>query len=364
MVLTIRKINNIIKGKEPITDDQRYFSIFYSAICIHICFIAIYMAMDCVPLIIYNILIIPGILLLIKYDMKRENSVFGFGVIYWEVFFHDMLACIIIGWTFGFSLYNLGLIPVSFYISYMSKGFKHRIKTASIFAICNLVITLIVRVYVYINGPFLEYDKTVALGFSLFNCTISFLMVGFFSVLYILEIRNSEIILTRKNEELFYLANYDSLTNLYNRRRMEHFLNDTIINAGNGTKSFCVVLGDIDDFKKINDTYGHMCGDMVLVNLANIMQEAVQGDNIVCRWGGEEILMIIKEDLKTCVKIVDNIRKKIEKMNCICDNQLIDVTLTFGIENYKKGITIEKMIRNADTKLYEGKQKGKNCIVK
>lgn len=363
MVLTIKKIDDVIKGKKPITDKQRYCAICYAIVWIHICFIAIYIAMNCVPLIIYNILLIPFFLFLIKRDINNENRVFSFSLFYWEVFFHDMFACIIIGWTFGFSLYNLGLIPVSFYISYVSKGFKHRIRTASLFAICNLVITLIVRVYVYINGPILEYDKTVALGFSMFNSTISFLMVGFFSVLYILEIRNSEIILQRKNEELFYLANYDSLTKLYNRRRMEHFLKDTIKIADRENKTFCVVLGDIDDFKQINDTFGHMCGDVVLVSLSNIMQEVVNGENVVCRWGGEEILMIIKEDLRTCVMMVETIRKKIDTMNCICENNKINVTLTFGIENYKKGMTIEKMIQNADVKLYEGKQSGKDCII-
>lgn len=363
MVITIKKIDNIIKGEEPISDIQRYGAICHSLTWLHVCFLIIFIAMNCVPLIIYNLLIIPFFLFLINQEKNSKNRVIGFSLIYLEVFFHDMLACILIGWTFGFSLYNLGLIPVSFYIAYLTQGFKHRIRTASILTLFNVIITLVIRMYVYMMGPIYVYDKTVALGLSVFNCTISFLMVGAFSILYILEIRNAEVILKKKNDELFYLANYDSLTHLYNRRCMEHFLHDSMRDAMKEDTTFCVILGDIDDFKLINDTFGHMVGDMVLVKLAKIMQGVIKDGNVICRWGGEEILLIIKEDLKKSVMIVEEIRKQTANMDCFCENDKIGVTLTYGIEEYEKGKTIEKMIHHADIKLYEGKQKGKDCII-
>ena len=165
-------------------------------------------------------------------------------------------------------------------------------------------------------------------------------------------------------EELEKYVNYDALTHLLNRRSMDNYLKAAFKQAQTGQTTFCLLMMDIDDFKRVNDTYGHDCGDEVLKYVANTIATGVKKNDSVFRWGGEEILVIMAATLEQSASAAERIRRDVEKdpIN-YRDEAEVSVTITIGISPYTTGATIQKMMDDADAKLYYGKKHGKNQVV-
>ncbi len=123
-------------------------------------------------------------------------------------------------------------------------------------------------------------------------------------------------------------------------------------------------MGDIDDFKKINDTYGHEQGDEVLKLIAGSLSGAVDKIDYVSRWGGEEFLMIVFGNIAYALKVLDRVQRQLRSADLEADGQKLIVTMTFGICECKEVSDgdIDEIIRRADQRLYLGKTSGKNCI--
>lgn len=165
-------------------------------------------------------------------------------------------------------------------------------------------------------------------------------------------------------EELEKYVNYDTLTHLLTRRSMGNYLQAAREQAETGQATFCIMMLDIDDFKKVNDTYGHDCGDEVLKSVAGIVSRGVRKKDSVFRWGGEEILILIQTDEQRAVQIAEQIRKDIEN-NVVHyhGGVTISITTTIGVAPYQAGKSIQDMTDEADKKLYYGKRHGKNQVV-
>jgi diguanylate cyclase (GGDEF)-like protein len=145
---------------------------------------------------------------------------------------------------------------------------------------------------------------------------------------------------------------------------MDSYVNAAFMQAMTGTSDLCFMMADIDNFKKVNDTYGHDCGDEVLKYVAQAISTGVKKEDTVFRWGGEEIFVILKADPYNAVRIAERIRKDIEKSVVNYRNECtVAVTVTIGISPYEDGTTVQKMMDDADAKLYWGKQHGKNQVV-
>ena len=165
-------------------------------------------------------------------------------------------------------------------------------------------------------------------------------------------------------EELEKYVNYDTLTHLLNRRSMDNYLQAAHKQANTGQTTFCLLLMDIDDFKSVNDTYGHDCGDEVLKAVAGIISNGVRKDDSVFRWGGEEILVLLNTDEGKALSIAENIRREVEEFVLNYRDELkISVTVTVGLATYGSGKSIQEMMDEADAKLYYGKRHGKNQVV-
>lgn len=121
---------------------------------------------------------------------------------------------------------------------------------------------------------------------------------------------------------------------------------------------------DIDDFKKVNDTYGHDCGDEVLKYVAGTVSTGVRKNDSVFRWGGEEILVLLNTDEAQAVNTAERIRRDIER-NVVNyrDEVVVQITVTIGVSAYEGGKSIQGMMDDADAKLYYGKRHGKNQVV-
>ncbi|MBR1554761.1 MAG: GGDEF domain-containing protein [Oscillospiraceae bacterium] len=165
-------------------------------------------------------------------------------------------------------------------------------------------------------------------------------------------------------EELEKYVCYDTLTHLLNRRSMDDYLQKAYQEASQEGTSFCLLMMDIDDFKKVNDTYGHDCGDEVLRYVANTISTSVRKDDSVFRWGGEEILVLMHSGEVQASLSAEKIRREIEQdaVSYRGENN-ISVTVTIGLSAYRNGMTIQQMMDEADQKLYYGKKHGKNQVV-
>ncbi len=165
-------------------------------------------------------------------------------------------------------------------------------------------------------------------------------------------------------EELEKYVNYDTLTHLLNRRSMDNYLQAAYRQAKTGKAVFCLMMMDIDDFKKVNDTYGHDCGDAVLRSVANTVSCGVKKNDNVFRWGGEEILILLNTDEEKAVAAAERIRKDIAKDPIGYRDEVdVSVTVTIGVSAYKNGASIQDLMDDADKKLYYGKHHGKNQVV-
>lgn len=161
-------------------------------------------------------------------------------------------------------------------------------------------------------------------------------------------------------QSLRYLISSDPLTELLNRRGCIAKLNEM---HKDGT-DYTAIMGDIDFFKKFNDKYGHACGDLVLKKISSIFKKTVGSGGFASRWGGEEFLIIInKGSYEDAMKILRMICEQLKKEKIDYDGNELTVTMTFGVQQYIKGLTYEEIINLADDKLYYGKTHGRNCII-
>jgi diguanylate cyclase (GGDEF)-like protein len=138
---------------------------------------------------------------------------------------------------------------------------------------------------------------------------------------------------------------------------MTEYLKDVF--AESGKDRYWLAITDLDDFKLFNDTYGHNCGDYVLVTIANLLRSPSVK---VCRWGGEEFLLVGKTVTNGPIAMLQQIRQSVHDYNFQFDNNQLHVTMTIGMSWLEPGMTLDQWISSADEKLYEGKTSGKNKL--
>lgn len=185
-----------------------------------------------------------------------------------------------------------------------------------------------------------------------------------------LKMKSQKDDLSRMNAELKStmnklndLAFRDGLTGLYNRRYVVGDLVDDIKDHRAEEKKNVVILSDIDDFKYVNDTYGHDAGDTALVSIANIMMARCRQHKVV-RWGGEEFLIVLfNVTEQEAFEISETIRKDIEQFAILNKEDKFYCTITMGLHVYGPQEGIEECIACADKALYYGKRHGKNHSV-
>ncbi len=167
-------------------------------------------------------------------------------------------------------------------------------------------------------------------------------------------------------DSLNKLALKDPLTGIYNRRYIDEKLPVDLISALLSDQSLSILIADIDFFKKINDTYGHLTGDYTLKSFADILTRCIKrGSDWVARYGGEEFLVCLPgAKLERAVEIAEAMRKAIEENVIIHGEHTIKITASFGVCSIKPtpGFNIESLIECADKKLYVAKNNGRNRV--
>ncbi|WP_421961450.1 GGDEF domain-containing protein [Pseudoalteromonas sp. ZZD1] len=167
------------------------------------------------------------------------------------------------------------------------------------------------------------------------------------------------IVLAKENQ---FLANQDPLTGLPNRRFIVDYLSNNELNISKELP-LSIVLFDIDNFKKINDSYGHGIGDQALVHFANVFTHTSRGNDIIARWGGEEFLLVLEDtDKNLAIEIAEKLRLHLLNTPMNINNQSIKLTVSAGVEVIYSKDTLDLAIKSADDNLYRAKSCGKNRI--
>ena len=126
-------------------------------------------------------------------------------------------------------------------------------------------------------------------------------------------------------------------------------------------KRFCVVMSDVDHFKHFNDTYGHQVGDVVLKEVANALRESIRSSDVVARYGGEEMIVLLRgASLENGLVVAEKLRKSVEEHSVKDKDNTHKVTISLGVASFKSKDTEETVIKRADDGLYKAKEEGRN----
>ena len=160
-----------------------------------------------------------------------------------------------------------------------------------------------------------------------------------------------------------YLSLTDALTGLYNRRHFDSTVEREFLRSKRYNNDLCIAIIDIDFFKKINDTYGHQCGDYILKEIAYIINDNFRKTDITFRYGGEEFVVILTETSLENSKIpLERLRERIEKKVFIFNENKIKVTVSIGAASNTVEDTTQ-FLHNADMCLYKAKENGRNQVI-
>lgn len=181
-----------------------------------------------------------------------------------------------------------------------------------------------------------------------------------------LKIKNLQDELKKSNERLKQLSNTDPLTLIYNRRYMMDMLEKEIQRAQRKGSHLSLLLIDIDHFKRINDQYGHLNGDQVLVSLAALAQSGLRSYDFVARYGGEEFVLTLPETAHDdALQIAERLRQRIQAHTYTGSLKGLTTTASMGVATYPTDFitSVADLIREADDAMYRGKAAGRNRIV-
>lgn len=273
--------------------------------------------------------------------------ILNIAVIFWIV-----SSVVFMGWGIGVQHFVFALIMLYFFSHYRHEAAKFA------FAGSLCLLRLLLFYYCKDNEPLLPIDASIHNQIQVVNTITIFIGICIVSYIFSSDSRKLEMKLLENNQKLEVQAVTDSLTGLYNRRKIKEYQKQLM------QKQIvaCVAIGDIDLFKSFNDEYGHDCGDQILVEIAKALANHMEDRGIVCRWGGEEFLLVYEgikkeEALKALNSLVNDIRH----IRVPYRGEMVRVTMTFGIEEI--GSDFDEALKKADNKLYEGKKAGRNRIV-
>lgn len=262
---------------------------------------------------------------------------------------------VMFGWNIGVQHFIIVLLISCFFSKYRHEAAK----VSYALALCALRLYLFF--YCRVNTPEVILTAELNNTLQLVNTVAIFWSLSMIAYIFSTDTQALEGKLIEYNEQLKTQASIDPLTGLYNRRRTMEYL-DNLLKAPDYQISLCIC--DIDFFKRVNDTYGHDVGDLVLKKIAETFRKALPADTFVSRWGGEEFLLIFpKFNGDEANAALEALRHKIKAIVFDGSSGTFSVSLTFGLVEYDFHSDMTTVLKEADEKLYFGKESGRDRII-
>ena len=327
---------------------------------VHVTLLVIFSVAGVHPLVRFNVAsVIIYVIGLISCKFGRVMPVYISIIV--EVTVYTIFSTYYIGLKCGTYCFLFSIVPIIIYFGcFLFKGAR-RWSIVLMLAI-NFAVFVVLYVIFTKREPIYELTPDTRLLLVIFSSFVMIFSTIFYNTIYIYANEREIVNLEEKNKQLSVDAHEDVLTTLLNRRGFLPLIEPMI--KVTSSEEFCVAFIDIDDFKVINDSYGHEAGDEVLRHITTLMRKEMH-DCDICRWGGEEIVILMKGyDMETAKERLEALRKSIETIPTAFFNKQIFVTITIGLEKYsKKYKTPEEIIMAADKRMYYGKQHGKNMLI-
>jgi diguanylate cyclase (GGDEF)-like protein len=264
---------------------------------------------------------------------------------------HATIACLIFGVDSGFQFHSWILMPLVF------ANASRNIRTKLAMALVLSVLYMIVDWWLRRTTPQLVMDPLAMNALRYFNISTYLAALGGMAYVYARTVKQVE-------NKLRVTAGTDSLTGLINRRRMSDRLQQEISRARIEQQPLSVILLDIDEFKSINDRYGHNRGDEVIKRVGDVLLLCVRDKDLVARWGGEEFLILLPSTtIAAAHELSERLRRQVAITVSCDDLRTRAVTITIGVAQWHPGESLEETIHRADQALYLGKNAGRNRVV-
>ena len=289
--------------------------------------------------------------------------------------------------TTAVSLYDIKTVPVSknmpgvevqaTYLNNIIDGSfinklsgKHTVKISVLLALITILIVLgessaLIGAFASVS-LFIAYILTTYFVMKYFNVWLEIVNPIFVGIMTVISAYVIKYFIKSKDfDKQYLLATTDGLTELYNHRYFKEQMRQMIESSSRYGSLFSLIILDIDFFKKFNDTYGHQAGDAVLKQVAQTLKRNVRSSDIVCRYGGEEMSIILPNtDYDMAVATADKLCKRIATRSFkLPNNKEVSVNISLGASTFPiDGINAEEIIEMADKRLYNAKQTGRNKV--
>ena len=283
-----------------------------------------------------------------RHQPERYNPLLS--LIWVLVFVQALLAVWMLGADAGFQYYLLATIPPGF--ASMNRPFVFKLLHAGViivfFLACDIWLRDIQPLYPQQDGVLATLRHINTVGACLLLAGLSYAQA---------------LLVKKSGDALRRIASTDQLTGLLNRRSFSEIAERECARSRRGGHPLALALGDIDFFKKINDSYGHAAGDHILQSVSNLLQGAVRDYDYVARWGGEEFILLLPDtDLVLAARIVERLRELVASSHHSFEGRTIPVTMTFGIAQFAAEENWHMIVARADEALYRGKKDGRNRV--
>ncbi len=332
--------------------------LFLVGLIFHVAFIPLFYYLEVIELFYFNFfsVIIFSASLILNYKGRQGLALW---LAYIEVNAHAVLAVILLGWESGFYYYLMAIAPLLF--------LNPRLPIYSKALTLALPIVLFIWLHRTMEAgpPVYLFDQAILNLLNDINAVATMIILAYLSFIYSKAASMSEERLRHASVELKIMAATDPLTNLLNRRAMLNEINNIVERLLATGDTFVLALGDIDDFKIINDEHGHLSGDVVLKRVAGLLTMNFRKGDLISRWGGEEFLILLAGlNIEEAEVATEKVRQIIQETEIKLGDQVHRVTITFGLCEFRQGMTIDECLHCADLALYQGKAHGKNKSVK
>ncbi len=325
---------------------------------VYLLYLVLFLALGLKLMVAVNVVCVLGYVVALR-ELRRGSVRVPFVVTALANMGHAIAATVVVGLSTGFFIHIPFVTVLAFLQPHVSRVGR------SLWGAVTLVAFTGIIVFGELTTNLVRLPPLTDASLAIFNATAFVVSVGFLAYVAQEAAQGAERDLRIALARLDELARTDPLTGLLNRRAMSEQIEVEMRRVARTGRPFALLVVDLDDFKAINDEHGHAVGDHALRFVADRMLGSLRAQDQAARWGGEEFLLMLPEtDLETALAVAERLRELVADPPMMVEDRPLCTTATFGVTVYQPGDTVHDAVRSADRALYQGKQGGKNRVVR